>query len=511
MTTTGAWAVRVPPGYRVGGWTVTAGIATGSWGSVYDARWTGPEPPPGPDRVALKVLPTGTVTPRQVNHLRDMASREVRAHRLGPHPRLIRCFEVRTIDDPDHPDLDGATVLVLERADRSLADLLRSGPAPAPDAGRLVEEICAGLAHMHAHGWVHGDLKPGNVLLMADGSVRLADFGLTAELEGTHGYLPPIASPDYVPPERWTERLGEHGLAIRPTADVWALGVTAYMLFTGRHPFPGAGSRARALAAAGHAGELGFPDAVPPGWRTLIRDCLAPTHAARSRHDTGSLLVRIRELRRGTPVRRPRGRVGLLAGSVVAVVAAVTVAVPLIRDARRAGDAAARPLSTATPAATATAEYRPDLLRTGVGIPAQYRELIVTAGTTCDAPGLSPALVAAMLKVESDFDPDLSDPARDEYGIARWTPRVLAHYLPRPQPDPPAPPFPPALSIPAVGRFLCYLSPRIAGVPGDPALLLAAAYRTSSSTVVAAGGVPSTLRAHVDRVGEYHERYRPGR
>ncbi|AKZ53179.1 putative serine-threonine kinase [Streptomyces ambofaciens ATCC 23877] len=52
------------------------------------------------------------------------------------------------------------------------------------------------------------------------------------------------------------------------------------------------------------------------------------------------------------------------------------------------------------------------------------------AGTACAAPQVSPALVAAMLKTESDFDPHLSDPAADEYGIARWTSRVLRYYLP---------------------------------------------------------------------------------
>ena len=343
-----------------------------------------------------------------------------------------------------------------------------------------------------------------------------------------------------MPPERWTERLG--GKRARDPADRRHVGPwrDRHQLFTGRHPFPGAGSRERALAAAEHTGELAFPDAVPPGWRDLIRDCLAPTHVARSRHDAGSLLIRIRELRRkpggGTPCppasgappsgvlgylrRVGRGRVAMVAGSVLALVAGVAVAVPLVRNATTdrttpgSGAAAGSAPVGSGPvgsAAVGSGEYRPDVLRTGVGIPAQYRELIVTAGTTCEAPGLTPALVAAMLKVESDFDPDLSDPARDEFGIARWTPRVLAHYLPRPQIDPPAPPFPPAVSIPAVGRFLCFLSPRLDGVPGDPALLLAAAYRTSAATVVAAGGVPPDLRAHVDRVSEYHHRYLPAR
>jgi hypothetical protein len=344
------------------------------------------------------------------------------------------------------------------------------------------------------------------VLLMADGSVRLADFGLTAEIEGTHGYLPPLGSSDYVPPERWSEPLGERGLAIRPTADVWALGVTAFQVFTGRHPFPGGGARARAGAASG---DLAFPDDVPAGWRALIRDCLAPTHAERARHTAASLLVRARDLRRGTGTpRRKRARMAPVTAAVLIPVVGAAIAVTVSRDTAAVGRPAAR-VSVSAPGGPA--EYRPDLLRTGVGIPAGYRELIVTAGTTCDAPGLSPALVAAMLKVESDFDPDLSDPARDEYGIARWTPRVLAHYLPRPQPDPPAPPFPPSMSIPAVGRFLCYLSPRLARVPGDPALLLAAAYRTSSTTVIRAGGVPPDQRAYADRVDHYHRSYRPAR
>ena len=62
---------------------------------------------------------------------------------------------------------------------------------------------------MHAAGWVHGDLKPRNVLLMGDGSVRLADFGLARELDGTHAYAPRLGSSDYLPPEWWSERISE--------------------------------------------------------------------------------------------------------------------------------------------------------------------------------------------------------------------------------------------------------------------------------------------------------------
>jgi serine/threonine protein kinase len=579
---TEVWTVRVAPGYRVGAWQVTGGIASGSWGSVYEARWVGPGSRPAevPALAALKFLPTGTVTPRQFGHLREMAEREVRFHRRRSHGRLIRCLDALTIDDPAHPRLDGAVVLVMERAERSVADLIRRcDGAPVPDAERLIEQICEGLAYMHGHGWVHGDLKPNNVLLMADGTVRLADFGLTAELEGTHGYLPPMGSSDYVPPERWTEQLGDRGVAVRATADVWALGVTACELLTGRHPFPGGGLHARALAAAEHAGggrTLAIPPEVPPDWREIISDCLSPTHAQRQPHDAASLLARIRRLRggaAGTAGRmltrrsgwwpaagrwrpaarrtsaRPRSRrslsslrPSLMAVALVAALVAVAVlAVPRLGSpqgsAHRSPDSA-RPVESplpprsAAPPATSDrpgsppveslgqaqpsrsresgGEYRPTLLRTGAGIPPQYRQLIVAAGTACTASGLSPALVAAMLKVESNFDPNLSDPAKEEYGIARWTPRVLVNYLPEIQRgSQPKPPFPPEISIPALGRYLCFLSSRLGSVPGDPALLLAAGYRTSATTVVEAKGIPVELRPHTDRVAHYLRLYRP--
>jgi hypothetical protein len=67
-------------------------------------------------------------------------------------------------------------------------------------------------------------------------------------------------------------------------------------------------------------------------------------------------------------------------------------------------------------------EYHAVLLRTDAGIPAEYRGLIVQAGTACRADGVSPPLIAARLKVESDLHPNLRDPEKDESGIARWTP-----------------------------------------------------------------------------------------
>ncbi|MFB7951325.1 serine/threonine-protein kinase [Streptomyces sp. NPDC056045] len=303
----------LPRGYRVGRWEVTELIASGGWATVYAGRSVdepaGPveepaekpidEPVDEQVEVALKFLPTAGLAPRQARKVAETARREVElGHRAG-HPGLIRLLDSVVISDPGRAFLDGAIVLVMERAERSLREVFDAGVAEA-DAARLFAGICEGLAHLHRSGWVHGDLKPENILLMADGTPRLSDFGLAAELtgtDGTHGYAPPMGTPDYLPPERWRAPLGEHGVEVRPSADVWALGIMIHEAFaSGASPFPGATSTARGAAvqeyAAGRA-PLRIDSALPPFWRALALDCLAPTHAERAAHSAESILARI--------------------------------------------------------------------------------------------------------------------------------------------------------------------------------------------------------------------------
>ncbi|MFG2219456.1 MULTISPECIES: serine/threonine-protein kinase [unclassified Streptomyces] len=332
----------LPRGYRVGGWEVTEPIASGGWATVYAGRQvdspprqpgTGPEPA----EVALKFLPTAGLAPRQARKVAETARREVELGRRAGHPRLIRLLDSVVISDPDRAFLDGAIVLVMERAERSLRDLFDAGVAggtgvAGADVARLFAEICEGLAHLHGSGWVHGDLKPENILLMADGALKLSDFGLATELtgtHGTHGYAPPMGTLDYLPPERWQAPLGEHGVEVRPSADIWALGIMVHEAFaSGASPFPGATPVARGAAVQEYAdgrAPLRIDSALPPFWRALAADCLARTHAERAAHSAESLLARIAA--RSTaprPVRRRwRFRAALVTVAVCSVAATV--------------------------------------------------------------------------------------------------------------------------------------------------------------------------------------------
>ncbi|MFD8593128.1 serine/threonine-protein kinase [Streptomyces sp. NPDC059637] len=325
------WSEPLPRGYRVGSWIVDEPIGAGGWATVYAGRPAGAERDDG-TAVALKVMPTAGLAPRQARRVAEAAHREVVLGRTARHPRLVGVLDSLVLHTPDRPSLDGAIVLVMERARCSLRELLGTRIDEAEGA-RIVTGICEGLAHLHRSGWVHGDLKPENVLIGRDGEVRLSDFGFAVELSGTHGYSAPMGTLGYLPPERWKERLGERGVLVRPTADIWALGIVIHEVFAaGAAPFGGATPATRKAAVQEYAEwrtALRMDPAVPEFWRALATDCLAPCHAARAPHTAERLLERIRgrDAGRVTP-RRPRLRIVLPTLAACVVVAGGTALWP---------------------------------------------------------------------------------------------------------------------------------------------------------------------------------------
>lgn len=503
------WPVRVPIGYRVGGYEVVAPVAHGSWGSVYAGRRLGGG---RPVEVAVKFLPAQRGTPGQLGALADVVGREVAAAGRWRHPNLVRTYEALTVLDPGEPAVDG-----------SLADRLRAAEPGRPLAGarRILAGIAAGLGHLHEAGWLHGDLKPANVLLAADGTARLADFGLAAELDGTHAYLPQFGSTDYLPPERWTEHSTAAGSPVRPSADLWAFGITAHLVLTGgRYPFPGATHQTRlaaVLAYARGADPLRLAEQLPDGWREIIADCLAPDHARRSRHSARTLRERIAALPAGEgrpadvragPLPARTRRSGFAVGSAVGFAAG---------GAARVVAGAARLAVLALLAALATASGPPfgswvsgGELRADAAIPAAYRPIIENAAHSFDSAAVTPALIAAILATQSGFDPDAVGTGVDgspEYGIAGWTPRVYQGYAVDARGDGRPSYLDPADAIYALANQLTWEDGQLAERPGDRALQLAAGYHTSLWYVRGTGCCGPKNAGYVAQVRSYLDRF----
>ncbi|MFB6892887.1 serine/threonine-protein kinase [Kitasatospora sp. NPDC056327] len=536
----------MPPGCLVAGYRVGERIGAGGWGSVHAARLEAPPAGGQPSEAAVKVLHPARLSPGQRDTMLRLARSETRFSRQADHPHLIRTLAVVTLADPAHPGLDGAIALVMERAERSLQDVLVGPrpPGPVPGADRILAGVAAGLCHMHAAGWVHGDLKPGNVLLMPDGTAKLADFGLTTELEGTHAYAPPLGSPDHVPPEWWSQRTGARGVALRPSADLWAFGVLAHQLLTGGlHPFLGATARARSLAALAYArgtAPLRLDGGLPERWRPLVTACLTADRRRRAELDLAALVAGALAGEAGGEVGgEPRGAgAGAVGGASVATGAAdggvrATVRPRWVRAASGAtavlaGTAVLLTLTgapesvapgppgapggrTAGAAPPSRGAAGPGAIPVGADVPAALRGPIEDAARRCPEPEITPVLLAAMLKAESGFDPAAARPATGEYGVAMWTPTVFNAWAQDADHDGVKDYWDPDDAIAAMGGYVCWLGQRFKqrGYPAaELPALVAAGYRTSDKTVADAGGVPDRVKPHVDQVLGHLAEYR---
>ena len=146
--------------------------------------------------------------------------------RLGDHPNVITVY--------DTCEVDGVPCLVMRAmAGGSLAEALDRGRLGLADAVRIGRDIAVALAHAHAHGVVHRDVKPANVWLDEHGGGALGDFGI-AHVEGadrltSEGAL--LGTVRYMSPEQI------RGAEVGPASDLYSLGVTLYELVTGRPPF----------------------------------------------------------------------------------------------------------------------------------------------------------------------------------------------------------------------------------------------------------------------------------
>jgi protein-disulfide isomerase len=294
----GAWEAALRPGATVGKFELVRELGRGGFGVVWEAR----DRDLG-RRVAFKAVRAGGKAGLREERLLLEAEA---AARLS-HPNIVTLHDLgRSAPGP---------YLVLELLQgRTLEERLSQGRVSLREAVRIASEVAKGVAHAHAKGVVHRDLKPGNVFLCDDGQVKVLDFGLAHAFgqrrqEG--------GTPAYMAPEQW------QGAPEDERTDVFAMGVLLFRMLAGELPFPEEDG-GKAIRSSRKAPTLEVPE--EPALGELVGKMLEKDPTRRPRHGgavLSALLVFEKDVERSAtassaPVRARRRRPWRVAALVAA-------------------------------------------------------------------------------------------------------------------------------------------------------------------------------------------------
>ena len=223
----GERAVFAPDRNAVPGYELLGEIGRGGMGVVYRAKHLGLN-----REVALKMVLSG-VHAGSTERARFRAEAETVAQLQ--HPNVVQIYDVG--------EANGLPYLSLEVCAGSLADHLNGTPWEPERAARFIITLARAAHAAHTAGVIHRDLKPGNVLIAADGTPKLTDFGLAKRMGDSGGPTATgavLGTPSYMAPEQasGTIQPGQPRTRIfGPPTDVYALGAILYEMLTGRPPF----------------------------------------------------------------------------------------------------------------------------------------------------------------------------------------------------------------------------------------------------------------------------------
>jgi eukaryotic-like serine/threonine-protein kinase len=253
-------------------------IAAGGVGEVWRAE----------DTVLTRTVAVKLLRAELASQAETLARFRAEARHAGAlsHPAIARVYDYGD-PVPPHP-----AFLVMELVDGpSLAAVLTAGPIGTAQTMDVVAQVASGLQTAHAAALVHRDIKPGNLLLAADGQVKITDFGI-AHVAGSvpvtsTGIV--MGTPAYIAPERVS------GASATPASDLYSLGVVAYECLAGTAPFTG---KPLEVAVAHRDLPLPpFPHAVPAEVARLVGELTAKDPAARpaSAEEVAARADRLRE------------------------------------------------------------------------------------------------------------------------------------------------------------------------------------------------------------------------
>ncbi len=320
------------PGTILGPYEIQAPLGAGGMGEVYKARDM------RLDRtVALKILSPEAGEPIAI---REQFEREARAISQLNHPNVCTLYDIGE-QPPAHPSGTPVRYLVMEFVDgETLAARLERGPLPFDHALACGLQMADALDKVHRKGIVHGDLKPGNIML-TKGGVKLLDFGLARQLRQT----PPSGWPDaatrsvpvapagsvfgtlqYLAPEQL------EGKESDARSDIFACGAVIYEMVTGQKAFPG-DSHAAVMAAIMKQDPPRLAAAQPdatPALEHLVATCLAKDPDDRWQH-AGDLTRQLQWIVSGgsvaaPPVRRASAGIWMAAAAALLLVAGALAA-----------------------------------------------------------------------------------------------------------------------------------------------------------------------------------------
>ncbi|MHC5079914.1 MAG: serine/threonine-protein kinase [Planctomycetota bacterium] len=210
---------------RLGKYRVLEEIGRGGMGIVYKAF--------DPDlkrTVALKVIISGEDASKEAI---ERFRREAEAvAKLGHHPNIVPVHEVGA-------EKNRHFIAMHFVEGKSLDDMITDGEVAPRRAAKIARKIASALAHAHAKGVLHRDVKPANILVTSSGEPQITDFGLARDVESDSALTQSgttMGSPSYMPPEQADGRLE----AIDARSDVYSLGAALYEMLVGRPPFEGA-------------------------------------------------------------------------------------------------------------------------------------------------------------------------------------------------------------------------------------------------------------------------------